>query len=217
MNNPAQNRVWSAPDFHMVAVEADIVILDVKGDRYHCLPGLADLLQLEADGVITSPDAALLDELVTAGLATRSVPPSQPPAIPPALREVTPSPSPSRADVVRVGLSLAASTAAFRGRSLSQLITRDAAPHTDGDVDEALLARLTGAARRARPWVPFEGECLQRSFQLRALLARWGVATDWVFGVRTWPFGAHCWLQHGDLVIGDRLERVRRYVPIMRR
>jgi len=75
---------------------------------------------------------------------------------------------------------------------------------------------LVGAARIVRPWVPSEGECLQRAFQLRRLLARRGIAVDWVFGVRTWPFGAHCWLQSGDMLVGDRLERVGRYTPIMR-
>jgi hypothetical protein len=78
------------------------------------------------------------------------------------------------------------------------------------------LHALLAAARRARPWLPFEGECLQRTFLLRYFLARSGVATDWVFGVRTWPFSAHCWLQIGDLVVGDRLERVQRFTPIMK-
>ena len=42
-----------------------------------------------------------------------------------------------------------------------------------------------------------------------------GIATQWLFGVRTWPFAAHCWLQIGNLVVGDRLERVRFYTPIL--
>lgn len=39
-------------------------------------------------------------------------------------------------------------------------------------------------------------------------------ALVWVFGVRTWPFAAHCWIQIGDLVVGDVLDRVRGYTPI---
>ena len=40
-------------------------------------------------------------------------------------------------------------------------------------------------------------------------------AAVWVFGVRTWPFSAHCWLQIGDAVLDDDPERVGIYPPIL--
>lgn len=52
-------------------------------------------------------------------------------------------------------------------------------------------------------------------YLLRRLLRSEGYSPLWIFGVRTWPFGAHCWLQVDDLVIGDTLDRVRFYTPIM--
>ena len=123
-------------------------------------------------------------------------------------------PNASPLDVARAGLDIAAGTIAFRGKSLVQLIA--ATPvHRSRPGDGARLGRRVAAFRAALPWIPFEGECLQRGFQLKRLLNRQGIAADWVFGVNTWPFVAHCWLQTGDLVIADRIERVRLYTPIM--
>ena len=220
MVDPSSQAVWRPPGVHLTRIDADLVVLDVGRDRYHCLPGLADQLVIAPDGRLDSPDPGLLAELIAAGLAVAVRPEPLPAAAvelgPLALRETPPAPAPPRADILRAGLALAAATAAFRRRSLAQLIVHGASARPVRPVDEALVARLVGAARIARPWIPFEGECLQRAFQLRWLLARWDVTVDWVFGVRTWPFGAHCWLQSGDLVIGDRLDRVRRYTPILR-
>jgi hypothetical protein len=33
--------------------------------------------------------------------------------------------------------------------------------------------------------------------------------------VKASPFGAHCWLQEGDLILNDSVERVGAYTPIM--
>lgn len=207
---------WCAPGIHLVSVEDDIVILNVPGDRYHCLPAAAKDIDIREDGRIASRDPEMLAVLVAAGIATPLAPETRRTGIRRAARELPLDPAPGRADILSAGLALAASTIAFRGQSLSQLISRDAAPGTTPAFDEALMGRLVGAARIARPWIPSEGECLQRAFQLRRFLARRGIAVDWVFGVRTWPFGAHCWLQSGDMLVGDRLERVGRYTPILR-
>ncbi|WP_312062938.1 lasso peptide biosynthesis B2 protein [Brevundimonas sp.] len=47
------------------------------------------------------------------------------------------------------------------------------------------------------------------------VLASRGRGATWVFGVRTWPFSAHCWLQVGDVLLDDDLDRVALYTPIM--
>ena len=111
---------------------------------------------------------------------------------------------------------MAAATLAFRGRPFPLLI-RSAQPSRlrRSPLDSLRLGRSVAAFRGALPWLPLEGECLQRSFQLRRLLLAHGVQTDWIFGVRTWPFAAHCWLQIGDMVVGDSLARVKGYTPIM--
>jgi hypothetical protein len=60
-----------------------------------------------------------------------------------------------------------------------------------------------------------KNECLYDSLALLEYLARFGIYADWVFGVQTRPFAAHCWVQHGDIVCNDTVEHVSGYTPIM--
>ena len=60
-----------------------------------------------------------------------------------------------------------------------------------------------------------KNECLYDSLALLEYLARHGIYADWVFGVQTRPFAAHCWVQHGDIVFNDTVEHVSGYTPIM--
>jgi hypothetical protein len=74
---------------------------------------------------------------------------------------------------------------------------------------------LARAFEAASPWLPWQGACLFRSFMLMRLLS-WAGARDlqWVFGVKTWPFSAHCWVQQGDVVLSDYAENLPRFSPI---
>lgn len=56
--------------------------------------------------------------------------------------------------------------------------------------------------------------CLERSLVMRDLLELFGHRVDLVLGVATRPFGAHCWVQQGEALIGDRVERVSFFQPI---
>jgi hypothetical protein len=80
--------------------------------------------------------------------------------------------------------------------------------------DAGLLADLA-AFRRMAPWLPLDGLCLYRSHLLWSYLTALGHRANWMFGVRTWPFRAHCWLQAGDVALDDEAERVSAYHPIM--
>jgi hypothetical protein len=60
-----------------------------------------------------------------------------------------------------------------------------------------------------------KNECLFDSLALLEYLARHGIYADWVFGVQTRPFAAHCWVQHDDIVFNDTVEHVSGYTPIM--
>jgi hypothetical protein len=60
-----------------------------------------------------------------------------------------------------------------------------------------------------------KNECLFDSLALIEFLARHDIYPDWVFGVQTRPFAAHCWVQHGEIVFNDTVEHVSGYTPIM--
>ena len=50
---------------------------------------------------------------------------------------------------------------------------------------------------------------------LAAFLRSLGHRPTWVFGVRTWPFQAHCWLQVEDIALDDEAERLCAFAPIL--
>lgn len=205
-----------APSIHIASVEDDLVALDLENDAYFCLPGLGRHLVDAGDGRWTASNAVIAEGLIEIGLFQTAVSRPLEPALTPAVR--TSRRYVGRGSGSMAGLTLAAIMAAeawrIQGRSLKTLISRS--PNlplrhdqaTDAMADARLFDRFI-------PWVPGQGQCLYRAYLLRAFLASRGRGATWVFGVRTWPFSAHCWLQVGDVLLDDDLDRVALYTPIM--
>jgi hypothetical protein len=83
-------------------------------------------------------------------------------------------------------------------------------------VDPARLRALVTAFARLRPlFYTLRSACLLDSLTLLHFLSAEGVHPDWVFGVKTEPFDAHCWVQQGEILLNDIPDRVRQYSPIM--
>lgn len=214
---------WPAAHIHMARIGADIVVLDVTGDAYTCLAGGAEHLQLLDDGRIRMTRSAVLHDLVAAGWVAPSsfAPAASAPdrrCFQTPLQSAHPAPSAFGLGHLPIGLQVMAATTWMRDQPLSDILeaARRLRPARCPSDDSAWVIDQTVAAfGTVRPWLPRQGLCLQRAFVLLNCLARRGVAVDWVFGVRTWPFAAHCWLQHGDTVLADDLDRIRGYTPIL--
>lgn len=58
-------------------------------------------------------------------------------------------------------------------------------------------------------------QCLPISLGLARYLQRRGVDCQLVLGVQLGPFQAHCWVQHGHQLIGEDLDMVRTFTPIL--
>jgi len=210
--------LWCAAGVFLAPVDEDIVVLDVNADQYHCLLDGAGWMVVGEGGSVTVPDESAANLLLGAGFAVGERPRSTRRTPHPARRQLATASPPSSQTILRTGFALAAATVSFRGKSLRQLVRScrpASSPATHAFHDVPTLIESVTAVQATLPWIPFEGECLQRTFLVRCVLARRGIHPDWVFGVRTWPFVAHCWLQIGDLVIADTLDRVNRYTPIM--
>ena len=83
-------------------------------------------------------------------------------------------------------------------------------------LDAELTRDLVAAFVRRRVFLfSSRNECLHDSLALLEFLARYGLYPDWVFGVQTRPFAAHCWVQQDGVVLNDSLEHVIGYTPIM--
>jgi hypothetical protein len=74
---------------------------------------------------------------------------------------------------------------------------------------------LTAVFDSLRLFYPRSYQCLFDSLALIHFLARFDIYPDWVFGVTAEPFEAHCWVQSGNIVLNDTLERVSAFTPIM--
>ncbi len=84
------------------------------------------------------------------------------------------------------------------------------------EADPVRLGALVSAFTRLRPlFYTLRSACLLDSLTMVHFLGAEGIHPQWVFGVKTEPFDAHCWVQHGELVLNDAPDRVRQYSPIL--
>ena len=207
------------PAVYGAAIDDDLVLLDAELGAYHCLAGAGPALR--PDGrTLAGLDGALAAALATAGLAApfdngpttpRPPPPLRPRAT--ALRSAYPPPRPP--DLGEAAFGLRELLRRYRGRTFAQILAAARDPMPTVRRPPAPLADVLDRFQGWIPYAPVSGKCLLRSFLLLRLLRRQGHDAMWVFGVTTWPFAAHCWLQVEDLVLDDELDRVAAYTPIM--
>lgn len=209
-------QLWLSPQVHAVGIEEDLVFLDIASDAYLCLADAAQYFRIGPDGRINADPPQAADDLLEAGLLTthgRDIRRLRPPPIARGLPVATPS------------LSASAIGAAIRSnfkaaRAIQRLPFADildlAEPLDTTTLVSPSSTLIDESCRFARmaPWLPRQGLCLMRSLQQRLYLQSRGLSAAWVFGVRTWPFEAHCWLQAGDSVLDDTPEHAGAYSPI---
>lgn len=77
------------------------------------------------------------------------------------------------------------------------------------------IPALLAAFHSATLLFPRKDRCLPDALALHAYLALCRLRTTIVFGVQLGPFQAHCWVQHGDVVLGQDIETVRAFRPVL--
>ncbi|MGD9711856.1 MAG: lasso peptide biosynthesis B2 protein [Thermomicrobiales bacterium] len=193
------------------------VFLDVERDRYFCLPSQLNqaFVRTVVDGEamlsahVERLRALGIERLVPGDFASR--PDIQ--AIP--TKEIAPSD--------RASSMLWASAAQWLVQSrlkrwrFARLLARERGrtPGPSHNASDQTLANLHAAFRRASLWMGEADQCLARSIAFRMLAFRLGLAPTLVLGIKLDPFAAHCWVQMGDCVVNDSLERVRGFTPIV--
>lgn len=210
-----------APDVHAAMIERDLVLLDLAADAYTCLPDARDVLRLNpAARTLAVREATVRESLRAARLAqTAPAPPriasaAAPPPARSALRRAYEPPRPS--DAVPITRAALDALGGYARRPLVRILTQARRRGAGRPCDPS--ERMRDRVDRFHRWIPYapvSGKCLLRSYLLLRALHRDGLGALWVFGVRTWPFSAHCWLQCGDLVLDDHADRVQGYTPIL--
>lgn len=213
---PSPMSITLRPDVHAALVDDDVVVLDVGGDDYLCLPGLAAAWRcgVTADGVVQDGDLAA--RLAEAGLTGTRLGRSAAWSLPVAAQSACdrpPEPLDWR-DVVALAGVLWDVGRHYRGRSLAHILRFVRRRPRAASSSRAEVVRLSATFERAVVWLPLPAKCLVRSFALLRFLQRRGQDAHWCFGVRTWPFSAHCWLQFDEVALDDHADQLRAYTPI---
>lgn len=214
---------WLSQGVHTAIVGSDLVVLSLRANAYYCLAGAAQWLSWPAPGRIAFSDEALCATLEAAGLISNAPPdeaPSEPARLQPPTWDLLDHPVRVKArDRMDMALALGVMAQRYCGNSLWSMVKSAramarAAQASEAAVSEGVIARAC-AFQQMLPWIPLQGQCLYRAFMLLNFLRLGGHRARWVFGVRTWPFQAHCWLQAGELALDDAAERVGAYTPIL--
>lgn len=206
-----------------VQLSSDLVFLVPQDDAYFCLPLDPGALVLTDDEVAAHVpglaealiDSGLVEPAMTGAALSKRAPPSVPTRTARQLIEDQIK-SLDRRPRLRHARALCAAVleaSRFRSRPIGELIR--VAMDPDEAAPSASLLTDLNVFRRLTPWLPIDGLCLFRSHMLLRYLTALGHRASWVFGVRTWPFRAHCWLQVGDVALDDEAERLSAYAPIM--
>ncbi len=205
------------PPHHLAICGRDLVLLDTRSGRYSLIANAAEAL--ERDGRCLEIQDEDLLAILTAGGVVGDVPaPGPRPTIPPLPTRsalLANSPTIGVGDAIGLGAAWLAVGRGFAERSFTQVITQAGPAPQAAPCATRRMIRMAQAFDRLSPWIPWQGECLFRCALLLRRLQDAGERPLWVFGVRTWPFTAHCWLQADEVVLTDYAEALTVFSPIL--
>jgi len=213
------------PGIRFCEASGRLVFLDLPGDRYFCLDEAVER-RLRQTVLSDSPphEDALLDRLVHRGIlqwSDRPAAPAGPPALPGAstsLLDFAGAGRPPLSDVARAGAGIIRARSSLRRRGMAvavEAVARRRASSGSGNRDLVAIGRIAAAFARADLYLSPLDQCLPRSLALARALATRRLAGRLVVGVQLRPFLAHSWVQTDAVVLNDRPDVVRTFVPLL--
>jgi hypothetical protein len=200
----------------------DIILLDQTDYSYQLLATSAGrIVPAQSHTALDIDDQQLAADLIAAGVLNPATPSrSERRLESPVATLAMPTVALSAADILDLGRVWLAAQRDGRTGTFARLvasarrrtITFDALATAE---PSAGVADCVARFQLALPWLPFQGACLLRSYMLLLFLRRKGHDAIWAFGVRTWPFLAHCWLQIGDTALDETADSLRGLRPIL--
>lgn len=196
------------------------VFMDERHDSYFLLEESTEtefLNLIDSAGALEADGSANL----RAALGAQEVPPRIALAQPPhtgrsLLDEIGAATSKARLrDALSVAVLLRRARSAIATRPIGEILLDLAQTEATDHRESGAVAVARDAARfiAARRLVPYAPNCLTDSLALIHWLGRPQGALL-VFAVKLEPFGAHCWVQLGDLLLNDRLETITQFRPV---
>lgn len=235
------SRYWISDDVSLCSSGGGIVVLDLKRDRYHGIddPRARQLWRV-VEGwprSLAEPEPVPSDEdllhtaqtLATRGLLSASPPRSAWPA-PQSLpvqdligvgNELTVDCAVQRREIRHFVSAIVESLWFLHARSLRATVHHLARRkrHLAGKPNDVTFRDILSAVEAFRHLRPFaftaREHCLFHAVTLVNFLARYNFAPTFVIGVRTAPFFAHSWAQHGNYILDANPGEVAFYTPIL--
>jgi hypothetical protein len=186
------------------------VFLDLAQGRYFMLEGAgAEHFDAFAGNQASDDDLLWLTEhgIIEPGIATRTAIALAPPAA------SVLDDAPGKISLWLVGEALVA-LARARQRLARKPLETLFRPGRTGMADAERSRAVAVAFQHTARFVSAKDQCLVRGLALKTMLARRGLAAEFVIGV-TLPFSAHCWVQSGSIVLSDPLDRVLGFEPLL--
>ncbi|MBA0127017.1 lasso peptide biosynthesis B2 protein [Haloechinothrix sp. YIM 98757] len=222
--------VAPGPGMYLAADRGELIVLDVKRDRYLALDTRASHVARTAlrgnIAYLSQEQQLILNALLRQGLLVRT--PTANAAfylpVPPDPRGVSSyswMPYRSRAaqlgatskmlDVVRSVRTLHLAETIRRRLGIAGLLTwlterRAVRPRRKRRAHEQAVAAVVRAHLWARSLYPWQVHCLSGSAGLVTHLWHLGIMAEFVIGVQKYPFIAHAWVEFNCEVINDRVE-----------
>lgn len=210
---------------HWCNCEGRAVFLDIRADRYFCLPQASNdaFLRLAA-GTVQGRDQELLRGLVAKGVLTETstgVRIQLPPVIHAPTCDLVDERFGSALFLWTLRVLAAESRAAWilRTRPLHHVLEaageRGRRPPGDLANGPQASTKIASAAAAAALLTRSHDRCLVRALAVHSLCSRTGLTPKLIFGVSAHPFAAHCWVQLGDAIVVGGFEQARLYTPIL--
>lgn len=200
------------------------IFLDAEADRYFGLsPAVNDAFLHLADSSMDPANSSALQPLISRGMliedeAERIFRAEWP--LVPATHDLNADGHVQALpkDIALILMAELAATWHLRMRSFKWVLTdvsrRVGSPPPQQEPDQSLLA-IAAASSAASLFTRSHDRCLVRALAVHSTCRRRGFASKLVFGVRSNPFTAHCWVQLDSAVLVGAFEQVRLYRPIL--
>lgn len=193
------------------------VFLDLRNDRYFCLPGTLDSLFQHwiAGNAITCEEQAML---VGCGVAEIGGAGRMTPALYPAPERdhASGNPPPAILDILAAAVGQLRARRRLRRRPLAGILAQIGTAEVRPDAnDETVQRRIAGAFAASATLLRAADQCLPRAIAARHICHLKGQNAALIFGVRLHPFAAHSWVQSGGGVVVGGFEQARLFTPIL--
>lgn len=210
------------PGLTFCRLEEDFIFLDREADRYFGVSGaLACCLRTLLNRNDASPSVTEIELLRRANLivdgAGIPVAACEHEAACASILDLDRPKSFKPLALAGIILRLARTRRLLRKRGLPQMLREIGARKTSGSemIELGSLRELAQLYDRSRLFYLAADHCLVRAITFYSHAASSGCRVRLVFGVQLHPFSAHCWVEHGDLILDDSAEHVGRFKPIL--